>query len=1351
MDANDRVDFFDALLVAIYSGDPSTVMPNNGNISRGDVNADGRIDLTDAYLIASWLNDASDPTLPAGIGEGGVGSPDCAALVALYEATDGDNWTNNTNWLSDKPLGDWFGVTTNDDGRVTSLELGGNQLSGGLPSSLDGLPHLQVLYLYENALSGSLPEWLGNLTNLRELDLYENDFSGGLPAWLGNLTNLQVLHLDHTQLSGALPSSLVHLTNLRVLYQDNTQLCAPTDDAFQTWLQGIERTRGVVNCQGDEPDDRAVLVALYEAADGDNWKDNTNWLSDKPLGDWYGVTTNDNERVTHLELHENGLSGGLPAWLGNLTHLQALYLNDNQLSGSIPSSWENLSNLQEVALRNNQLSGCIPAGLRDVSDSDLDELGLSYCGLSDTVPEKTELKHPKVGSALDELIARIEAGEISEEEAAQEAPLYRGKSAAVTIYLSSNVDGVVSFLEANGVSARNVGEDFIEAFVPVLLLAETSEQPGVLWVQVIQPPQPPESFEASSTVPGNGPELHGSPAWNQAGYRGQGIKMGVIDVGFEDIRSLMGSELPQTIKARCYSTSSDEPTDDPGDCENGENHGTIVAETVVDIAPEVSLYIAVPKSNGDMRNAVDWMISEGVSVINHSVGWFFDGPGDGTSPYSWSPLNTVDRAVESGIVWVNSAGNEAQGTWFKRGPSDTDGDGFLEFRDGEEEITVNWWGEKWNAIQVRWSGNWKGATRDLDLYLYRNGQIVKSSTNPQEGERWQRPHELVWISDAGRYKVKVVARDDDLPQWVQLVAWKASIDQYTENGSITNPAESTNSGMLTVGAAHWWTPNTIANYSSRGPTPDGRVKPDIVGAACGETALVSAFCGTSQASPHVAGMAALVRQRFPKYTPARVAAYLKDNAEQRVHSSDPNNTWGHGFAVLPPPPEDTAAAAALEALYKATDGDNWTDNTHWLSDKPLGEWFGVTTDDGRVTHLELAENGLSGTLPSSLGDLAYLEVLTLFRNDLSGSLPSSLGNLTRLERLWLGRNQLSGELPSWLVNLTNLQRLELGYNQFSGSLPSSLGNLINLRVLWLGGNQFSGELPSSLVNLTNLEELDLRDMQLCAPPDAAFQTWLEGIDNKRVVNCRSTPKMYWTDDQAGKIQRANLDGSRVEDLVTGLIDPSALALDLDADKMYWTDDRAGKIQRANLDGTGVEDLITGLGRPQGLALDLGAGKIYWTAIGTDKIQRANLDGSRVEDLVTGVRVSLALALDLDAGKIYWTDWYADKIQRANLDGSRVEDLVTGASFAFDLALDLGRGKMYWTDLGKVRRANLDGTGVQDLATGFTPLGLALDLGRGKMYWTDLGKVRRANLDGTGIEDLITGLDHPYYIELDLGN
>ena len=247
----------------------------------------------------------------------------------------------------------------------------------------------------------------------------------------------------------------------------------------------------------------------------------------------------------------------------------------------------------------------------------------------------------------------------------------------------------------------------------------------------------------------------------------------------------------------------------------------------------------------------------------------------------------------------------------------------------------------------------------------------------------------------------------------------------------------------------------------------------------------------------------------------------------------------------------------------------------------------------------------------------------------------------------------------------------------------------------------------------------------------------------------SPPKMYWTDGGTEKIQRANLDGSGVEDLVTGLSSPRGIALDLGAGKMYWTDSDTGKIQRANLDGSGVEDLVTGLSGPRGIALDLGAGKMYWTDWDTEKIQRANLDGSGVEDLVTGLSSPRGIALDLGAGKMYWTDWDTGKIQRANLDGSGVEDLVTGLSSPSCVALDLGTGKMYWADWGteKIQRANLDGSGVEDLvASGLSaPLGLALDLGAGKMYWTDGGteKIQRANLDGSGVEDLVaSGLSLP---------
>ncbi len=263
-----------------------------------------------------------------------------------------------------------------------------------------------------------------------------------------------------------------------------------------------------------------------------------------------------------------------------------------------------------------------------------------------------------------------------------------------------------------------------------------------------------------------------------------------------------------------------------------------------------------------------------------------------------------------------------------------------------------------------------------------------------------------------------------------------------------------------------------------------------------------------------------------------------------------------------------------------------------------------------------------------------------------------------------------------------------------------------------------------------------------------------------------SPPIYWTDLGTNKIQRAILDGSNVQDLITsGLTSPNGFALDIAGGKMYWVDYGTKKIQRANLDGSNVQNLVTrGLEHPAYIALDVAGGKMYWTDLGTDKIQRANLDGSNVQDLITGLDIPVGLVLDIAGGKMYWVDAGTKKIQCANLDGSNVQDLVTnkGLVAPWGLALDIASGEMYWTDWGteKIQRANLDGSNVQDLITrGLdSPGDIALDVAGGKMYWahTDWnsateeftnGKIQRANLDGSDVENLITGLDIPDGIAL----
>ena len=144
-----------------------------------------------------------------------------------------------------------------------------------------------------------------------------------------------------------------------------------------------------------------------------------------------------------------------------------------------------------------------------------------------------------------------------------------------------------------------------------------------------------------------------------------------------------------------------------------------------------------------------------------------------------------------------------------------------------------------------------------------------------------------------------------------------------------------------------------------------------------------------------------------------------------------------GPALAGPAPTGTDRTA-LEALYDATGGDNWTTGTNWKTNND--DWYGVTTNaSGQVTRLNLANNHLNGTLPTELGSLTNPTALSLNNNQLSGAIPAALGSLTTLTLLDLPGNQLSGAIPTALGNLTSLTRLDLSNNNLSGAIPTALG------------------------------------------------------------------------------------------------------------------------------------------------------------------------------------------------------------------------------------------------------------------------------------------------------------------------
>jgi len=234
-------------------------------------------------------------------------NPEYDALVALYNSTEGANWSIRWN-IGYPDFCSWYGITC-EAGYVTILELNYNNLSGAIPADLAMLGNLQVLDLGDNNLSGAIPADLAMLGNLQFLDLSDNNLSDPIPSDLGNLSNLEVLYLDGNQFTDSIPPELGNLSNLE-------------------------------------------LLSLYD-----------NYLSG-PIPPELGNLSN----LSVLGLSFNQLSGSIPPELGNLSNLELLSLYDNYLSGPIPPELGNLHKLEGIYLSDNSLSGCIPAKLSNLGN-----------------------------------------------------------------------------------------------------------------------------------------------------------------------------------------------------------------------------------------------------------------------------------------------------------------------------------------------------------------------------------------------------------------------------------------------------------------------------------------------------------------------------------------------------------------------------------------------------------------------------------------------------------------------------------------------------------------------------------------------------------------------------------------------------------------------------------------------------------------------------------------------------------------------------------------------------------------------------------------------------------------------
>ena len=310
----------------------------------------------------------AEPPPPAPTEFRGTEETDREILVELYNSTGGDNWVNNENWLSDKPIGEWYGVETEWE-RVTELDLASNGLTGPLPDRIWLMNHVETLYLEGNSITGEMPI----LENLEKAE--------------GQIyLRLTTVDLSDNQLAGCVPVFLTETIGTNYGEYSPLERCPHPD--------------------------RESLEALYNATGGSDWRNQDNWMTNSPLAEWYGVTASRDGKVTELELVHNNLNGPITA-ITRMQHLESLSLrnsigsdlskarNDgkdtltlltetkgNRIALPLPEELFAMGKLKTLQLDTIGLNGQFPSGFTRMES--LEWLSLAYNDLEAPIPPEVQ-------------------------------------------------------------------------------------------------------------------------------------------------------------------------------------------------------------------------------------------------------------------------------------------------------------------------------------------------------------------------------------------------------------------------------------------------------------------------------------------------------------------------------------------------------------------------------------------------------------------------------------------------------------------------------------------------------------------------------------------------------------------------------------------------------------------------------------------------------------------------------------------------------------------------------------------------------------------------------------------------
>ncbi|HSQ27806.1 MAG TPA: S8 family serine peptidase [Anaerolineales bacterium] len=451
---------------------------------------------------------------------------------------------------------------------------------------------------------------------------------------------------------------------------------------------------------------------------------------------------------------------------------------------------------------------------------------------------------------------------------------------------TSDVEPLKKSLEMSGIQVTASSQNLVDIAIPLALIerAILSGDPAGVFSQitglehVVRIRLPRTNLHDRGEIETESLGMINTPVWHAAGFTGLGVKIGVLDLGFKHYRSLLGSDLPDTVTVRSFIAGVEMDQTD-------SEHGTAVGEIIYDIAPDAELFFAAYDTDVEEFQAIDWLIDQGVQIISHSASSIY-GPMDGSS----IEASYVNQVVEDGVLWVNSAGNMGE-NHYRAVFVDEDGDGFHEFEPGDEMLSFRPDGRV--AMALNWNA-WDTGDQDLDLFIMdADGNRVASSENYQTQEGDEAAEFISYrFDDDGPYYVVISASSITREVVLDFFIYNSvELEYITPAYSVTTPGDA--KLALTVGATYW-PDDSLEYYSSQGPTTDGRLKPDISGpTGVNSVAYGKEFYGTSASTPHVSGAAALVKSAFPNASALDIKDFLLSRAID-LGPSGADTQFGYG-------------------------------------------------------------------------------------------------------------------------------------------------------------------------------------------------------------------------------------------------------------------------------------------------------------------------------------------------------------------------------------------------------------------------------------------------------------------------